>query len=149
MLKWMKKKKVTEDLWGIAESEEEGYALLFRYRQQPPRDAESRLFPHLLNICWLYDGSLNGGMPPSEILDRMVDFETRLDILEGPGTGYLMLSITGHNRKEWAWYIADKVDFLKRANKVLSGAEVFPVEFEAADDPNWSNYQGFLHTIKH
>ena len=78
----------------------------------------------------------------------MVKLENILDPLEGPSTGFLVLSVTGNNRKEWIWYVRKRSAFMKEVNRVLHGQERFPVEFAASNDPNWDNYRALLASVQ-
>jgi hypothetical protein len=135
---------VIEEQWTIAGTEEDGARVLFRFRQQIPTGVQTSRYPHVLNIYWRFDGRDTEGMPPSSILDHMGELEQRLDPLEGEEFGYLVLCITGNNRKEWVWYVAEPAAFMKELNVAFAGAKQFPVEFEAALDPGWENFRDLI-----
>lgn len=139
---------MSDDTWVVASAEEDGQQVLFRFRAIVPPKVEPSEFPDLVNIYWTFDGAANAGMPESSLHDRMVELENRLDSIEGPATGFLVLSITGNNRKEWVWYVRERGVFMERVNEALSGPEPFPVEFAASSDPNWDNYRGLLGSVE-
>jgi hypothetical protein len=150
VLNWFRKKsppaQPPEDNWTLARTEEDGKPVAFRYRSMVPTDVRTADYPYLINIYWRFDGSSNDGMPAPELYDRMARLEKMLDPIEGSGMGYLVLSITGNNRKEWIWYVADKQRYMASVNEVLSEvAEPFPVEFESSHDPNWESFTVLLH----
>ena len=146
MLKWFRRQKpaAAEEQWAIATTEEDGARVLYRVRQQPPAGIDPSRYAGLINIYWRFDGEWNEGMPPSDVYDRMAALEEALEPLDGPETGFFVVSITGNNRKEWAWYVADPAAFMERVNVALAGSEPFPVEFETAADPGWQNFHELL-----
>jgi hypothetical protein len=132
------------DPWFIAEAEEEGLPLLFRVRELTPAGVEPKKYPFLISVLWKFEHS-GTGMPADEVMDQMNDFEDRLDALEGPAIGYMMVSITGNGRKEWLWYVADRSRYMSGVNRVLSASPVhYPVDFEASSDPTWETFRAFI-----
>lgn len=149
MLKWLRRstRPDPDEPWLIASTEEEGNRVLYRMRQTLPEGIDTALYPHLINVYWRFDGATNQGMPAPSVYDRMAELEQALEPLEGPETGFLVLSITGNNRKEWAWYVAEPSAYMEKANAALAGLEPFPVEFESALDAAWSNFKDLLVTV--
>jgi hypothetical protein len=150
MLSWLRRspqRPDAEDPWLIASTEEEGLRVLYRMRQKLPDGIDTTRYPHLMNIYWHFDGTTNEGMPPTAVYDRMAELEEMLEPLEGAATGFLVLSITGNNRKEWAWYVADPHAYMAQANAALVGVDPFPVEFEAAMDADWRNFKDLLVAV--
>jgi hypothetical protein len=139
---------LSEDTWVVASADEDDHRVLFRFRTIIPPGVVPSHYPELVNIYWPYDGAANNGMPDRAVHDRMVKLENTLDSLEGPSTGFLVLSITGNNRKEWVWYVRKRATFMKAVNEILSGVERFPIEFAASSDPNWDNYRALLASVE-
>jgi uncharacterized protein DUF695 len=148
VLRWFRRKRPQAEApehWTLARSDEDGKPVAFRFRSIVPAGVRTADYPHLINIYWRFDGTDTNGMPTPELYDRMARLETLLEAIEGPGLGYLVLSITGNGRKEWIWYVADKDRYMARVNEVFSReAEPFPVEFESAPDPDWNSYTVLL-----
>jgi hypothetical protein len=136
-----------DDTWVIARTEEQGSRVLFRYRAIAPARTTPVDYPDLINIYWRFDGSGSGGMPSSAMADRMVSLEKLLDTIEDPAVGFLMVAITGNNRKEWIWYVSNRDTFVTKLNGLLGGLEPFPIELEAGSDPNWDNYRHLLASV--
>jgi hypothetical protein len=136
------------DQWAVATAEEDGNEVIYRFRSAVPAGIVIRDYPHLVNIYWQIEESHVGGVPTPDVNERMTDLEERLDTLEGPATGYMVLSITGSNRREWIWYVRDSEKYMERVNDVLGELPPFPIEFEVSDDPDWSTFQGLLRSVK-
>ena|SRR2546430_6274367 len=133
-----------EDPWFIAEAEEDGLPIIFRVREMRPRGVEPQRYPNLISVLWAFDKS-ESGMPDDPTVDRMNDFEDRLDALEGANRGYMMVTITGNGRREWLWYVADSSEFMTGVNRLLRSVPAkFPVSFEGAEDPAWQTYGAFI-----
>src|SRR5713226_6592369 len=109
------------DPWLIAQGEEDGLPLLFRMRELMPAGVQPEKYPHLVNILWQFATS-GSGMPPDEVVDQMNEFEDRHDKLEAGAIDYMMVSITGTDRKEWMWYVSDTDRYIQRVNRALAGA---------------------------
>ena len=138
----------SNDPWLIAQGEEDGLPLLFRMRELLPAGVEPESYPHLVNIIWQFD-STGSGMPADDLVDRMNEFEDRLDAVEGGAIGYLMVSITGNGRKEWLWYVNDTDRYMQRVNRVLSGSGArFPVDFQSTQDPTWETFRSFISGVQ-
>jgi hypothetical protein len=144
MLKWFRHEREVEERWTIAQGQEDGKQVLYRFRNAEPRGIHREDFPRLINIYWRFDGTNTGGMPPSLIHQRMVNLEEALDPVEGPSVGFHVLAITGNSRKEWVWYAVSAERFLEAVNQALAGREPFPIEIEEAVDPEWATFRGFL-----
>jgi Family of unknown function (DUF695) len=148
VLSWLRRRKAaTPDPWTIARTMEDGRTVLLRFRSFTPPGIDTADYPHLINIYWRFGGEANEGMPPAPLHDRMALLEQRLDAIEGAGTGFLVLAITGNNRKEWVWYVADTAAYMARVNEVLQADERFPVEFESAADPEWAHFRSLLGAV--
>ena len=127
-----------QDRWTIAHAEEDGMALLFRYRNEiPVKDPAG--FPYVLSIVWEYDGDQNLGMPADETLAQMERLEDSLDSIDDRDA-LLMVVVTGNNRREWIWYVDDTSKYMSLLNQALRGKPKFPIDFSASEDPAWLTY---------
>jgi hypothetical protein len=141
----MSEETFDNDPWLIAQSEEEGVPLLFRMRQSIPASVQPERYPELISILWQLENETISGMPEDEELSAIIDFEDRLDGLEGDALGYMMVAITGNGRKEWLWYVADISAFMSAVNVALSSAPLrFPIEFEASHDATWETFRALI-----
>jgi uncharacterized protein DUF695 len=147
---WFKPRRPAEaedaaDPWTLARTEEDGLPVILRFRSCIPPGIDTARYPHLVNICWQYDGESTEGMPPPGTHERLLELEQLLDALEGPDLGFLVLAVTGNGRREWIWYVADVQGYLGRLNQALQGQdEPFPIELETNRDPTWSAYTQLL-----
>src|SRR2546430_8858362 len=129
-----------DDRWAVAQAEEDGLPLLFRYRQNlPVKNTEQ--FPYLISILWLYDGKRQRGMPDDETLAQMDRVEDALDTIDQSGDAFLMVAVTGNNRREWIWYTDDKERYMALVNKALPRQQKFPLDFATSEDPSWQTYR--------
>jgi len=115
------------DTWVLAESEEEGVPLILRLRAIVPVGVSVAAYPKLVSLYWPYPGEDTGGLPPSPVLERMLDLEKRLDVIEGSENGYMMACITGNGRREWLWQVPAAKIFMSALNGALGGVEPFPL----------------------
>ena len=117
------------DEWRISTGDEAGQPVVVRTRTRPPRGMTADGYPASVEVLWRFDGMGRGGLPPPELAMLMDACEGLLQTLEGPANGMLGIAITGNNRREWIWYVADADAFAARVRALLvtSGAR-FPVE---------------------
>ncbi len=109
-----------EEQWAILEAEEDGVPLLFRFRTAIPV-GDTTAFPFLISILWTYDGKRNEGMHSGE--------------------AFLMVAVTGNNRREWIWYTDDRARYMALVNKALPRQTKFPLDFATSEDPSWQTYR--------
>ncbi len=135
MLGWLRKRFTSpRDIgeWTMATGSEGGLPVLIRSRVRLPRGASSRDFPVTVAIVWRFDAAGTNGMPSTELSALMMECEDALDALEGTGSGFLGISITGNGRREWVWYVADGDRFRARVRAVLAASgDRFPLEIPA------------------
>ncbi len=124
----------------MSHAEEDGMPVLFRYRSDSPVKDTAR-FPYLVSILWQYDGSRNGGMPDDQTLGQMNRVEDALDPIDDSGEAFLMVAVTGNNRREWIWYTNDRDRYMALANRAIPRHPKFPIDFATSEDPSWLTYQ--------
>ena len=129
-----------EDQWAILEAEEDGVPLLFRFRTAIPV-GDTTAFPFLISILWTYDGKRNEGMPDDGTLAMMDRVEDALDWVDDSGEAFLMVAVTGNNRREWIWYTNDRQRYMALVNKALPRQQKFPLDFATSEDPSWQTYR--------
>jgi hypothetical protein len=129
-----------EDQWAILEAEEDGVPLLFRFRTNIPV-ADTNAFPFLISIMWIYDGKRNEGMPDDGTLAMMDRVEDALDWVDDSGEAFLMVVVTGNNRREWIWYTSDRQRYMALVNKAMPRQPKFPLDFATSEDAPWQTYR--------
>lgn len=115
--------------WMLGTGDEAGHPVVVRTRTRPPGGMSLDGYPASVEIVWRFDGGARNGMPTSELAALMDECDQLLHTLEGPANGMLGLVITGNNRREWVWYVADAEVFSTRvrALRTISG-DRFPIE---------------------
>ena len=129
-----------EDRWAMLEAEEDGVPLLFRFRSELPVK-QTTDFPFLISIMWTYDGKRNEGMPDDGTLAMMDRVEDALDWVDDSGQAFLMVAVTGNNRREWIWYTNDRERYMALVNRALPRQQKFPLDFATSEDPGWQTYR--------
>lgn len=130
----------SEEQWGILEAEEDGFPILFRFRSRIPVK-QTTDFPYLISVLWIYDGDRNGGMPDDGTLVMMDRVEDALDSIDASGEAFLMVAVTGNNRREWIWYTNDRERYMALVNRALPRDTKFPLDFATSEDPMWQTYR--------
>ena len=108
--------------WSVATGDEDGHPLVVRTRVSAPQGMSLASYPATLELVWRFDGEDNGGMPPSDLLPRLDQFEDLIGAFEGPANGLLGITITGNGRREWVWYVADSDSFAARVQTAISAS---------------------------
>lgn len=130
------------DPWVVGERMIDGRPFIVRMREIPPFGIDTREYPFLISIRWRYEEE-GSGLPPEELHQRMGMMEERLDRLERAGTGYMMVTTTGENEKEWFWYARDVKAFMSGVNEALKETPGLPLSFEGSEDPEWNAFGNF------
>lgn len=149
MFGWFKKKKTESipDTWAMLQSSENGLPILIRMREHAPPKIDTKSYPHLISILWQYDGTESNGMPRSDVNSQMETFENILDSLEERSVAYLVVAITGNNRKEWLWYASDPERYITSINDALSGSPKYPIDIQVSSDPKWETFNAFASNL--
>jgi len=129
-----------EDRWAMSHAEEDGQPVLLRFRSDLPVKETAR-FPFLISILWIYDGSKNGGMPDDRTIAMMDRVEDSLDWIDESGEAFLMVAVTGNNRREWIWYTNNRERYMALVNRSLPRQTKFPIDFTTSEDPSWLTYK--------
>ena len=137
----------TDDPWLIAESESDGFPLIYRIRQTRVTDATRARYPNLLSLLWRHEPQPSG-MPSEEEEELMNEFEDRLEALEGDSLLHLTVVVTGNNEKEWFIYVGDVEAFMGAFSTALQGMAALPLEIEGSTDPEWSSHESFLASVQ-
>ena len=113
--------------------------ILARYRSGMPSSADKALFSNLVIIRWRYTDENAGTLPDDDTLDEMTEFEDAvLDTVDHEkywGSGVAVLTENGV--REWRFYTPDTSEFMENLNRVLTGKQAFPLEFQVFDDAEW------------
>ncbi|HMP01632.1 MAG TPA: DUF695 domain-containing protein [Gemmatales bacterium] len=132
------------DSWAAGTGEVDGKLLIFRFRVQPPADADQATFPHLMAVSWEYESPNDSGMPAEEVAERMVELEELLvEALENSWAAFLFVVTTCDGVRDWQWYAKDPDEVMRLVNVALGELEPFPIDFGFMDDPEWAEYARF------
>lgn len=136
------------NMYFTATGEQEGKPVVYRGMQSVPDGEKESDFPTLINIYWPFEKDENNGMPGKSTNKKQIAFEDAIAPLDVNGTSHLMLVVTGNGRKEWIWYVKDSNEWIDKLNVLLSDHEVYPIQIEMENDPEWSTYHKFVASVK-
>jgi hypothetical protein len=139
---------IAENIYFTAQGEQDGKPVIYRSLENVPKGQKESDFPNLINIYWPFALEVNNGMPDSKTNENQIAFEDAIESLDKNDISHLMLVVTGNGRKEWIWYVKDVDSWLNRLNELLQGHEVYPIEIEIDQDPEWSTYHNFVSGVK-
>ncbi|WP_132055690.1 DUF695 domain-containing protein [Pseudocnuella soli] len=133
------------DLWSVAEGENDGTPFLLRFRPHLNDFIETKKYNKKLTIALPYISDNDSLMPTDEETELFSNIEDALvDVLENDVQAVLTFVYTGQNQKEWHWYSTDINETGKRLNDALSNFDRLPLELTAEDDPDWNEYNSVL-----
>ena len=127
--------------WGGPEN---GLPVIYKFVNELPSKEVRKNLPWLAVISWAYDGSSRNGMPSEEVNASMLDPEHALDDLESKGICRHVYSRTGNSLKEFAYYIADRDQFIQALNQALRTHPAYPIEINFFEDPEWKDFRAIL-----
>jgi len=124
--------------WTLAQGKAGGNNTIVRALARIPLLEQRAARPVLVTITWAYDGEATAGMPPRAIYDQMEGFEEVLfGALDEGNWATEAAAITGNGARQWRFYAADAEDFEARFSAAFTGHTLYPIELEAAPDPDW------------
>ena len=130
-------KRNAED-WTLAQGKAGGHNTIVRALARVPLAEQRKARPVLVSITWAYDGEATAGMPSRALYDRIEGSEEKLfAALDAENFATEAAALTGNGARQWRFYTADAEDFIARFTTALAGETVYPIELEAADDPDW------------
>ncbi len=124
--------------------------MLVRYRTGEPDPVEKAKFTHLVIVTWPFDLGDQSGLPTSETLDAMGEFELRIldasdqDAWWGSGVAI----VTHDGTREWRFYTPDVATFVQEFSQALSGVGPYPIELQAFEDPDWTGFVEVRHAAR-
>lgn len=97
-------------------------------------------FPYLVRVQWKYQGD-SEGFPDDEDAALMGEMtEALLAEFKRDKVAYLVGIYTGDYRRDWIFYAHNLAIFGKVFNRALAELPTVPIEIEAQNDPDWSDY---------
>lgn len=133
----------------IGEYEEDGFPIVVRFVNEIPHNSTTSRMPWFTIISWKYDGSERNGMPSKRTNDKMIQLESALE------TEFWESDIckhaynrTGNGLKEFNYYIKDREVFMSHFNKALEGHEIYPIEINFYEDPEWVEKHKIINDFK-
>jgi hypothetical protein len=114
---------------------------MWQLRDGVPENVSPSSLPIVVVIDWQY---ADAGLPDSATLERLHEFESRIDSLNNPAGNCLRAHIIrGCGKSEIAYYVREYDQFIDDFNAVLAGALNYPIEIEYFSDPEWK----YWHSI--
>lgn len=138
---------VEEPNWIVAEGQESGQRVIFKFLGEMPEPESRAKMSVLTVIAWKYDGAANEGLPSATEREQMNTLEDTLDLIDADILAPAF-SRTGNNLKELAYYIGDREQFLASLNRVLRGHARYPIEISFYEDPQWRELQRFIDSVE-
>lgn len=125
--------------WATATGDEDGKPVLYRVRIGRPEGLDPEEYPHQITVLWTYEPGPDG-LPTSDVLARMEEFEKLLGSVLQPQLAAVMVAVvTGTGVREWMWYARDPEKCADLVKAAVGDVEEFPypVEFTGLEDPTW------------
>ena len=131
------------DDWAIAEGDTPQGPIIMRYRTGDPSFADRDLFDKLILVRWSYEPGEIPGLPSSELLTAMEEFEEPVLNASDKSRwwGSCVAVITHDCTREWRFYTPDVAAFQKEFSEALRGLGPYPLELQVFDDPEWNGFE--------
>lgn len=132
--------------WRVVEvTSDAGVRVVARTRVQRPDLPNLLAFTTAVSVCWSYDSA--DGFPDPKTGSAMESFEASMDDLSGSDFSYLIQVRTGFEERTWLYYTADLERFLTELQARARSAGGPPIRAEAADDPDWSQWNDLVQEL--
>lgn len=133
-----------EQRWKLGQRVLDGLPVIYSVVEElPDHDVRAR-FRWLTVIKWAYDGKASNGMPPADANDSMLRLDHALEPLGAAAHLREAYRRTGNGLKEFAFYIADRDQFMAAFNAALRSHPRYPIEIDFYEDPEWSDLRMVL-----
>lgn len=128
------------DDWALAQGHTPEGTMILRFRTGNPSEADRELFNKLIMVRWAYDQQDTSGLPSSDVIDLMDEFEERvLDASDEARWSGSCVAVVAHNGvREWRFYTPDTSTFQTEFSKALGGMGPYPLDLQVFDDPDWT-----------
>jgi len=138
------------DQWTLAAGHGDAGPMFVRYRPGEPDPVEKAKFTYMVIATWPFEPSNQSGLPTSETLDAMGEFEERiLDTSDRDAWwGSLVAIMTHDGTREWRFYTPDVGTFVQEFNQALSGMGPYPIQLQAFKDPDWTGLVEVRHDAR-
>jgi hypothetical protein len=134
--------------WHIvsARNPETGEGAVFRVRFSKPARPDLASLVWAILIHWPYESA--EPMPPAEVNQAQLRFESALDPLASSSHSELVQVTTGMGLKEWIFYARTREQFLDELNTLLAGHPRYPIEIEFVEDPAWKVWEDMVKDLR-
>ena len=137
------------DAWNTAQGQHQGKPRLLRYRPNLEKYLGDSKYPNRLVIIWDFESEDPSGLPSSELLDEMREFEDAVvDALDIDRCAVLAFILTHDGVREWHFYIYDVSEVGNRINESLATFPKLPINLQVEEDSNWDEMRAVLNLCK-
>jgi hypothetical protein len=137
----------SNDAWTVVEGSSSGIHKEIRYRPNLVNYEEKTKFPKQLTIIWKYEPAKEAkGLPYSDDLDEMQDFETKLtDVFEKEGVALITHIFTSEGEREFNFYAND----IEKIGGILNDelAPGLPIKISIGDGSGWDSYLEIIDMV--
>lgn len=126
-----------DETWLLAERQEGGNIVLYRFRASLPEEATIHRFQSLATVDWDYAPRAHG-TPQPDASKKIYELEDILEKeLESKGICVLAFTRTGNGGKQWGYYVSNPEQFKIAFVRATSGND-FPIRIHFLSDPSWN-----------
>ncbi len=122
-------------------AEHPGALIMVTGRRNVEKFRSNPRFKYRVTVIWPYDGGKSGmpDRPTAELMEQVNDAMERT--FRKDPVAVITGIYTGDNRRDWVIYTTSLHIFQRKLNEILQPFEQLPLQFEAAEDPDWEEYQ--------
>lgn len=133
--------KIPDKWWSYPAESESGNTLIVTGHDGLDEVMRNGRYKYRVDVSWDYRPKADG-MPvdsDAEMMERVTDaFAATLD----KDQAAVMTGIyTGDGRRDWIFYTLSLHIFQKIINRALDELPLLPLEIDASEDPDWSEYR--------
>ncbi len=142
----MAKIVIPDEWWSAPAQSSDGQLIIVTGRRNMDEIIAMRVYNYRIEVTWRYAPDASG-MPDyatsvlmEQVTDAMQAAFTRDPVAIVTGI------YTGAGERNWVFYTRSLHIFQRKLNEILAPLPVLPLEFYAADDPDWEEYREMRET---
>ena len=140
----MAKLKISDEWWSAPAESESGELIIVTGRRDMDNVIAFGKYKYRVEVSWRYGEGGMPDVPTSELMEKITD-SLKAELKKDP-VAILTGIYTGAGERNWVFYTMSLHIFSKKFNEAMADFEQLPLEFYAADDPDWEEYKEMRET---
>lgn len=132
---------ISTDWWTAPTEAENGNLIMVTGRRGLDNVRDTQKYIYRIEMTWTYEPD-STGMPDTDTSSLMEKVQDAIENCFAKDPTAVNTGIyTGDGQRNWVFYTRSLYIFQRKINEVLAAFPMLPLTFEAAEDPEWEEYE--------